>query len=165
MIRRYHEVRPLETAMLHALNLCNPESIFGQLPGSQRSNLDRVTIADAVQKVQNWPLIDLVCCGAWVARTAHADCIAHVRSRGQNGKHLLALSFSGFDPRRTLSKRIKARRSGPLPIYSASDFALGLKCKGWAAWCGSCWIWAGLSERPHVSQQQAVPHLSCPCRA
>jgi hypothetical protein len=25
----------------------------------------------------------------------------NVRSQGQSGKHLLALSFSGFDPRRT----------------------------------------------------------------
>ena len=60
MIRRYHEVRPLEIAMLRALHLCNLESIFGQLyPATLLARLvtlqlaDRVTIADAVEKVQN----------------------------------------------------------------------------------------------------------------
>jgi hypothetical protein len=32
-----------------------------------------------------------------------------VRSRGQSGKHLLAFSFSGFDPSRTLGRGVWGR--------------------------------------------------------
>jgi hypothetical protein len=42
-----------------------------------------------------------------MARNGHADSLGNVRSRGQSGKHLLTLSFSGFDPSETLSRFLK----------------------------------------------------------
>jgi hypothetical protein len=36
-----------------------------------------------------------------MAQTGRADLSTDVRYQGQSGKHLLALSFSGFDPKRT----------------------------------------------------------------
>jgi len=38
------------------------------------------------------------CMSPKVARSRHADCVSRCRFRGQSGKHMLALSFSGFDP-------------------------------------------------------------------
>ncbi len=39
----------------------------------------------------------------YLRTSGHA--LRDVRSQGQSGKHLLALSFSGFDPTRTSAKR------------------------------------------------------------
>jgi hypothetical protein len=47
--------------------------------------------------------------------------LRNVRSRGQSGKHLLALSFSGFDPTRT-SALIQPR--GNLDAYQRHRTAM-----------------------------------------
>ena len=63
------------------------------------------------------PLITAICMHSAENAIRAARTHAHIESppRGQTGKHLLVLSFAGFDPERSPARRDVAHRSDLLP--------------------------------------------------
>jgi hypothetical protein len=52
-----------------------------------------------------------------------------VRSQGQSGKHMLALSFSGFDPISDIGIGIRNKREPALGSSTSEHYTMEINCR------------------------------------